>query len=121
MHGSPRASCSAFWCRRTAPGAGSQTWARCRGHACPRPRSITPSARESYRRHLADERARAAAAGKSSPATIALLTGAELAAIKPLLVVRSRASARDALLLWGASYVAAFHGVAFPEAPGNRR
>jgi cell division protein FtsW (lipid II flippase) len=66
-----------------------------------------------YRQRLGDERARAAAAGKSPPQTIALITGAELAAIKPLLVVRGRAAARRALLLWGALYVAAFHAVAF--------
>jgi cell division protein FtsW (lipid II flippase) len=66
-----------------------------------------------YRQRLADERARAAAAGKVPPEAIPLVTGTELAAIKPMLVVRTRASARRALLLWGALYIAAFHAVAF--------
>jgi len=65
-----------------------------------------------YHQRLADDRARAAAAGKAAPDTVALVTGAELAAIKPLFVVRTRADVRRALLLWGALYVAAFHGVA---------
>ena len=66
-----------------------------------------------YHQRLADDRARLAAAGKTPPDTVALVTGAELAAIKPLLVVRNRADVRGALLLWGALYVAAFHAVAF--------
>jgi cell division protein FtsW (lipid II flippase) len=66
-----------------------------------------------YRQRLADDRARAAAAGKAPPDTVALVTGSELAAIKPRLVVRSRTDVRRALLLWGALYVAAFHAVAF--------
>jgi cell division protein FtsW (lipid II flippase) len=65
-----------------------------------------------YRQRLADDRARAAAAGKAPPDTVALVTGAELAAIKPLLVVRSRADVRRALVLWGALYIVAFHAVA---------
>ena len=64
-----------------------------------------------YRARLAEERAHAAASKKSPPETIALLTGAELASIKPLLVVRTRAEARDALLLWGALYIAGFYAV----------
>jgi cell division protein FtsW (lipid II flippase) len=66
-----------------------------------------------YRQRLADDRARAAAAGKAPPESVALVTGADLAAIKPLVVVRSRAAVRRALLLWGALYIAAFHLVAF--------
>jgi cell division protein FtsW (lipid II flippase) len=65
-----------------------------------------------YRQRLADERARATAAGRPAPETIALITGADLAAIKPLLVVRTRQEVRTALLLWGAVYIAGFHAVA---------
>ena len=93
--------------RRQLPNVGAVLRARVSAETIDR----APGA-ESYRRRLADERARAATAGKAPPATIALLTGAELSAIKPLLVVRSRAAARSALLLWGALYIAAFHGVA---------
>ena len=49
-----------------------------------------------YRQRLADDRARAAAAGKAPPDTVALVTGADLAAIKPLLVVRNRTAVRRA-------------------------
>ncbi|HEX9365306.1 MAG TPA: FtsW/RodA/SpoVE family cell cycle protein, partial [Vicinamibacterales bacterium] len=64
-----------------------------------------------YRERLADERAKAAAAGTSAPETIPLMTGAELAALKPRLVVRTRAAARRALLLWGGLYIAGFYAV----------
>lgn len=66
-----------------------------------------------FRQRLADERARAVAAGAAAPATISLIAGADLAAIKPLLVVRSRAAARNALLLWAALYIAGFHVVSY--------
>jgi cell division protein FtsW (lipid II flippase) len=66
----------------------------------------------SFRARLAEERARAAAARRPAPDDIALLTGAQLAAIKPLLVVRDRATVRRLLILWLALYVGAFHGVA---------
>ena len=94
--------------RRQLPNVGAVLHARVSADTIDR----APGA-ESYRQRLADERTRAAAAGKAPPASVALLTGAELSAIKPLLVVRGRGAARNALLLWGALYIAAFHGVAF--------
>ena len=65
-----------------------------------------------YRQRLADERAGARAAGRPAPDSIPLITGTDLAAIKPLLVVRTRQSARGSLFLWGALYIAGFHAVA---------
>jgi cell division protein FtsW (lipid II flippase) len=64
-----------------------------------------------YRARLAEERGRAAAAGKPPPDTIALITGAELAVLKPLFVVRTRSEARDSLILWSALYIAGFYAV----------
>ena len=55
--------------------------------------------------------ARAAAAGQPRVDAIPLLTSAELAAIKPSLVVRDRATARNAVIAWTLIYLAAFLAV----------
>jgi cell division protein FtsW (lipid II flippase) len=65
----------------------------------------------SYRRRLAGEQARAAAAGQPAVESLPLLTGGELAAIKPSLIVRSPPAVRSAMLLWLALYIVAFHAV----------
>lgn len=64
---------------------------------------------EVYRERLraSRERSRGPEGGTSVP----LLTPADLAAIKPSLVVRDLSSVRRALLLWLAAFVVAFHGV----------
>lgn len=64
------------------------------------------------RDRLDEERRRAAAAGRGMPATLPLFTPVQIAAVKPALVVRDYGEVRGALLLWGALYIAAFHGVA---------
>jgi cell division protein FtsW (lipid II flippase) len=51
-------------------------------------------------------------AGRAAPETVPLLTAAELAAVKPLLVVRTREAFRNSVVLWAALYVVAFHLVA---------
>jgi len=58
------------------------------------------------------ERLRAArerAGQGSAVASVPLVTSADLAAIKPALVVRDPGAVRNALLLWGALYLAGFH------------
>jgi cell division protein FtsW (lipid II flippase) len=54
----------------------------------------------------------ARAAGRVAPDAAPLLTAAELAAVKPFLVVRTRKAFRNDLLLWAVLYVVAFHLVA---------
>src|SRR4051812_22734688 len=70
----------------------------------------TPGAIE-LRARLDEERTAAAASKKSSPPSIAVLTPAQIAEIKPMLSVRSAGDVKRALLLWLAVYVLAFHGV----------
>src|SRR4051812_3570308 len=70
----------------------------------------TPGAIE-LRARLDEERAVAAGSKKSSPPSIAALTPAQVAEIKPMLSVRSAGDVKRALLLWLAVYVLAFHGV----------
>ena len=70
----------------------------------------TPAAAE-YRARLADERARTAASHQPAPQSIPALSAADLAEIKPMLAVRAAAVVRNALLLWLALYVLAFHAV----------
>ncbi|HXW08700.1 MAG TPA: FtsW/RodA/SpoVE family cell cycle protein [Vicinamibacterales bacterium] len=62
-----------------------------------------------FRERLQGERDRAEAAGEDPPADLALLTPAELSALKPGFVVRSREAFIRALVVWLASYVAVFH------------
>ena len=62
-----------------------------------------------FARRLADARDAAAAAGRPAPETLPLFTGADLAAMKPLFVVRTRAQFRNQLLLVGLLYFAGFH------------
>ena len=52
-----------------------------------------------------------AGAGAPPPRAVPLVTSAELAAIKPSLVVRNASTVRRALLLWVVVYIAAFHAV----------
>jgi cell division protein FtsW (lipid II flippase) len=56
-------------------------------------------------------RENAARAGRAAPATLGLLTSADLAAIKPALVVRTPAAAARAVVIWGTVYVLAFYAV----------
>jgi cell division protein FtsW (lipid II flippase) len=64
-----------------------------------------------YRERLRLERERATTAGIPAPTSLSLFTSAELAAVKPSLVVRDRGAFLRALLIWGAVYVGAFHAV----------
>jgi cell division protein FtsW (lipid II flippase) len=77
-----------------------------------------------YRERLLDERTRAAGAGIEIPRSVSLLTSAQLAAIKPSLMVRDRADVRGLLLTWGALYLIAFHAVSaawrWRRIPGDR-
>ncbi len=51
----------------------------------------------------------AAAVRRRAPEVIPLLSAAELAAVKPHLVVRTREAFRNGVLFWAAFYLAAFH------------
>jgi cell division protein FtsW (lipid II flippase) len=77
-----------------------------------------------YRTRLAEERSRAAAAKRPPPDTIALLTGSQIADLKPRVVVREQSVVRRALWLWGAVYLAGFHLVSLlwrrRGVPGDR-
>lgn len=64
-----------------------------------------------YRARLAEERDRAKAAGRPAPESVPALTAADLSAIRPDLVVRTRPQVRSALLLWAILYVLAFHAL----------
>ncbi len=65
-----------------------------------------------YQERLRADRARATAAHEPEPASISLFTAADLAAIKPLTVVRDRSAFFRLLLIWGLAYCLAFHVVA---------
>jgi cell division protein FtsW (lipid II flippase) len=65
-----------------------------------------------YRDRLRAERARATASNTSQPESVALFTSADLAAIKPLAVVRDRGDFLRRLFFWSAIYCLAFHAVA---------
>src|ERR687884_515200 len=64
-----------------------------------------------YRERLREIREHAAASRQSPPGRIPLLAAGDLAAIKPLLAVRTPAAFRSAVLLWGVFYILAFHAV----------
>jgi cell division protein FtsW (lipid II flippase) len=64
-----------------------------------------------YRARLAEERARAKAAGREPPRSIPLLTSAQLSDIKPGVAVRDRRGVRRALVLWLSVYLLAFPAV----------
>src|SRR5688572_2927600 len=64
-----------------------------------------------FSQRLASARARAFEARQPAPVAIPLLTSAELAAIKPYLIVRERGAVLRSLLLWSALYCAAFLAV----------
>ena len=65
-----------------------------------------------FPRRLAAARDAEAAAGRPAPETLPLFTAADLAAMKPSFVVRTRAQFRDQLLLWSILYLLGFHMVA---------
>jgi cell division protein FtsW (lipid II flippase) len=62
----------------------------------------------SFQERLRTARARAEHSG-IPPQSLPLLTAADLAAVKPSLIVRERGAVRNAVLLWTALYVAALH------------
>ena len=66
-----------------------------------------------YKARLHDALARAASTGRPPPTSLPLLTSADLAVLKPSLVVRTPSTFRTQALLWGALYVASFWMVAF--------
>jgi len=66
-----------------------------------------------YQERLRAERARAAASRDTPPVSIPLFTSADVAAIKPLAVVRDRGTFGRTLLLWVTVYCLAFHAVSF--------
>jgi cell division protein FtsW (lipid II flippase) len=66
-----------------------------------------------FRERLRQARESAAAAQRPAPTGISALTGAQLAAVKPALAVRTSGGFRRALFLWTAIYILAFHAVAF--------
>ena len=90
--------------RRTLANVGSIARARVTAVAIDR----SPNAL-SYRDRLREARARAAAAKQPPPGSLQLLTGADIAQIKPSLVVRNRSAVRSTLLVWGALYLLGFH------------
>jgi cell division protein FtsW (lipid II flippase) len=92
--------------RRAIPNVGSLARVRVAIETIDR----TPAASH-FRQRLAEERARAVAARREAPKSIALLTPGQLAAIKPLVVVRDRPQVRAALAMWIVLYVCAFHTV----------
>jgi cell division protein FtsW (lipid II flippase) len=89
--------------RRVLPNVGSIARARVSAAAI----DATPAAL-GLRERLAAERARADSAGADAPASIPLLTSGEIAAIKPLAVVRSRAEFVRTVIVWGGLFVLAF-------------
>lgn len=90
--------------RRTMPNVGALLQARV-------PAPVIEAAGEAagFRRRLAEQRARSAALQRDAPDSIPVLTPAQLAELKPSVVVRERGDARRALLLWGGVYLAAVH------------
>src|SRR6185437_10475509 len=62
-----------------------------------------------FRERLAQERERAKSSGREAPASVSLLTSAQLSSIKPSFVVRDFASVRRSLAIWTVLYLAAFH------------
>lgn len=67
-----------------------------------------PSA-TAFRDRLQEERSRAKSEGREPPASVALLTGSQLSAIKPAFVVRDLATVRRSLLIWVSLYLLGFH------------
>jgi cell division protein FtsW (lipid II flippase) len=64
-----------------------------------------------FRERLAQERQRAKASGREAPASVPLLTSAQLSSVKPSLVVRDGSTVRRSLAIWTVLYLAAFHVV----------
>src|SRR4029079_5237601 len=64
-----------------------------------------------FRERVEQERERARSAGRETPASVPLLTSAQLSSVKPFFVVRDATSMRQSLMLWALVYVAAFHAV----------
>ena len=65
-----------------------------------------------FRSRLADERAHAAEGRRSAPQAIALFTAAQIAQLKPSVVVRDTGAVVAALLTWVTVCIAGFHGLA---------
>jgi cell division protein FtsW (lipid II flippase)/cell division protein FtsI/penicillin-binding protein 2 len=65
----------------------------------------------SFAERLRGARDAATAAGRPAPASIALLTTADLAAVKPRLAIRTEGAFRATLFRWLAAYILAFYGV----------
>ena len=64
-----------------------------------------------FRARLEAERARAKAAGRAAPQSIAVLTPSDVAELKPFFVVRSASAVSRGLLFWAILYVLAFQAV----------
>ena len=64
-----------------------------------------------FRERLAQERQRAKSSGREAPASVPLLTSAQLSSVKPSLVVRDGSTVRRSLAIWTVLYLAAFHVV----------
>jgi cell division protein FtsW (lipid II flippase) len=92
--------------RRVLPNVGALGRARVSAVAIDRAASAG-----AYRERLQQERARAKAAGREAPETMALLTPGQLSAVKPYVVVRDFGAVRGSLLMWAALYVLAFHAI----------
>ena len=88
--------------RRTLPNVGAIARAEVPAAAIERDPGVSV-----YAERLRAARERAAAG--QAPRGVALLTSAELAAVKPSLVVRDRAAVWRAVLIWGALCLAGFH------------
>jgi cell division protein FtsW (lipid II flippase) len=92
--------------RRVLPNVGAIAWADVPLAAIERnPRLVR------YTERLRAARERAATARVDPPRSLPLLTGAEIADVKPSLVVRTTGQFRGAVALWAVLYIAAFHAV----------
>jgi cell division protein FtsW (lipid II flippase) len=92
--------------RRTLPNVGMLARARVSVAAI----TQTPGATV-YQERLNAERARATASNAAPPESVALFTSTDLAAIKPLAVVRERGDFLRRLFFWALVYCLAFHAV----------
>jgi cell division protein FtsW (lipid II flippase)/cell division protein FtsI/penicillin-binding protein 2 len=92
--------------RRIVPNVGTIGHVRVSAAAIDRAAAAT-----TYRERLRQERERATAAGRAAPDSIALLTPAQLSALKPSVVVRELGAVRMSLFIWATLYIVAFHAV----------
>ena len=68
----------------------------------------TPNA-SALRGRLQQEQSRAKSEGREPPASVSLLTGAQLSAVKPSFVVRSLDAVRGSVMTWVVLYLLGFH------------